>query len=234
MSDDQQTSKKAKTADSKDKDSRPEKDDKRSAAAPASSAAPMSLDDSNSEMVTLVSQEKTSFRVPKKAALQSHLVRTALEDDKDAKEVPLVHIAAPIVEKCIQYMTYHVDVPPRKIESPLKSSNMKELVDRFDAKFVDDIDLDTLMKLLLAANYMDIKSLLELICAKVASMMKGKTAPQIRKAFNIREEFTPEEYEEIKEKFPELLPIELPEKKDTATTATTTSTSAADDKKEKK
>jgi len=233
MADDQQAQKKAKTAESKDKDVRAEKDDKRNVATPGG-AVPMSLDDSGSDVVTLVSQEKTAFRVPKKAALQSHLVRTALEDDRDAKEVALVHISAPIVEKCILYMQYHVDVPPRKIESPLKSSNMKELVDRFDAKFVDDIDLDTLMKLLLAANYMDIKSLLELICAKVASMMKGKTAPQIRKAFNIREEFTPEEYEEIKEKFPELLPIELPEKKDNVATTPGASTSAGDDKKEKK
>jgi len=232
MSDDQQAPKKAKTAESKEKDARIEKDDKRSSVT-AGGAVPMSLDDSGSDIVTLVSQEKTAFRVQKKAALQSNLVRTALEDDKDAKEVALVHIAAPIVEKCIVYMQYHVDVPPRKIESPLKSSNMKELVDRFDAKFVDDIDLDTLMKLLLAANYMDIKSLLELICAKVASMMKGKTAPQIRKAFNIREEFTPEEYEEIKEKFPELLPIELPEKKDNVASASATPT-ATDDKKEKK
>jgi len=233
MSDDQQAPKKAKTAESKEKDTRIEKDDKRSSVT-AGGAVPMSLDDGGSDIVTLVSQEKTAFRVQKKAALQSNLVRTALEDDKDAKEVALVHIAAPIVEKCIVYMQYHVDVPPRKIESPLKSSNMKELVDRFDAKFVDDIDLDTLMKLLLAANYMDIKSLLELICAKVASMMKGKTAPQIRKAFNIREEFTPEEYEEIKEKFPELLPIELPEKKDNVASASATPTSATDDKKEKK
>jgi len=232
MSDDQQTSKKPKTAESKDKDVRLEKDEKKNAPTTVG-VAPMSLDDSGGDIVTLVSQEKTAFRVPKKAALQSHLVRTALEDDRDAKEVALVHIAAPIVEKCVQYMQYHVDVPPRKIESPLKSANMKELVDRFDAKFVDDIDLDTLMKLLLAANYMDIKSLLELICAKVASMMKGKTAPQIRKAFNIREEFTPEEYEEIKEKFPELLPIELPEKKDNAATVAT-AVSAVDDKKEKK
>jgi len=192
-------------------------------------------DGKGDELITLSSQEKTAFKVSRKAALQSNLVKTALEDDREAKEVSLVHITAPIVEKVVQYMNYHKDVPPRKIESPLKSNNMKELVDKFDAKFVDEVDLDTLMKLLLAANYMDVKSLLELICAKVASMMKGKTAPQIRKAFGIREEFTPEEYEEIKEKFPELLPIELPEKKDSSTTASSaTSSTDQKDQKDKK
>lgn len=137
--------------------------------------------------------------------MQSNLVKTALEEDKDAKSVELVHISAPIVEKVIQYMDYHKDVEPRRIESPLKSTNMRELVDRFDANFVDEMDLDTLMRVLLAANYMDVKSLLGLLCAKVASMMKGKTADQIRKTFNIRGEFTPEEEEEIRKDFKELL-----------------------------
>jgi len=155
--------------------------------------------------VILVSQEKKEFKVPKRAAMQSNLVKTALEEDKDAKSVELVHISAPIVEKVIQYMDYHKDVEPRRIESPLKSTNMRELVDRFDANFVDEMDLDTLMRVLLAANYMDVKSLLGLLCAKVASMMKGKTADQIRKTFNIRGEFTPEEEEEIRKDFKELL-----------------------------
>jgi hypothetical protein len=38
---------------------------------------------------------------------------------------------------------------------------------------------------------MDIKPLLDLSCAKVASMLKGKTPEQIRKQFNIANDFTP-------------------------------------------
>jgi len=45
--------------------------------------------------------------------------------------------------------------------------------------------------MILAANYMDIKSLLDLCCAKVASMIKGKTTEEIRKTFNIKNDFTP-------------------------------------------
>ena len=40
---------------------------------------------------------------------------------------------------------------------------------------------------------MDIKSLLELACAKVASLIKGMTIPQIREYFNIENDFTAEE-----------------------------------------
>ena len=70
---------------------------------------------------------------------------------------------------------------------------MAELVGEWDANFVDDIEQVMLFELLLAANYMDIKSLLDLTCAKVASMIKGKTPEEIRKTFNIVNDFTPEE-----------------------------------------
>ena len=49
-----------------------------------------------------------------------------------------------------------------------------------------------------AANYMDIKPLLDLACAKVASMIKGKTPEEIRKRFNIKNDFTPEEEEAVR------------------------------------
>jgi hypothetical protein len=60
-----------------------------------------------------------------------------------------------------------------------------------------DVDQEVLFELILAANYMDVKALLDLCCAKVASMMKGKPAEAIRKTFNIVNDFTPEEEEAI-------------------------------------
>ena len=67
----------------------------------------------------------------------------------------------------------------------------------WDATFVE-VDQETLFELILAANYMDLKPLLDLTCAKVASMLKGKTPEQIRKQFNIANDFTPEEEENQK------------------------------------
>ena len=51
----------------------------------------------------------------------------------------------------------------------------------------------------MAANYLDIKSLLELSCAKVASLIKNKTVAEIRTFFNIENDFTPEEEAQIQE-----------------------------------
>lgn len=49
-----------------------------------------------------------------------------------------------------------------------------------------------------AANYLNIKNLLDLTCQTVADMIKGKTPEEIRKTFNIKNDFTPEEEEEVR------------------------------------
>merc|ERR1712194_909989 len=68
----------------------------------------------------------------------------------------------------------------------------------WDKKFAG-VDDDTLFSLILAANYLDIKSLLDLTCKTVADYIKAcKTPQEIRRRFNIKNDFTPEEEEEVR------------------------------------
>lgn len=48
-----------------------------------------------------------------------------------------------------------------------------------------------------AANYLDIKGLLDVTCKTVANMIKGKSPEEIRKTFNIKNDFTPAEEEQV-------------------------------------
>jgi len=151
------------------------------------------------DVLELESQEKEKFPVPKKVAIMSELVKTMAEGDKDEKVIPLPNVKAAVLKKVVEWMKHHVDNPAKEIEKPLKSANLAECVsDQWDADFVD-VDQELLFELILAANYMDIKPLLDLTCAKVASMIKGKTPEQIRKTFNIQNDFTPEEEEAVRQ-----------------------------------
>ena len=158
----------------------------------------MGLDEPVGEKpLRLISQEQESFAVARKVALMSELIKTLLEGDKESTDIPLPHVKSSVLTKVIEYLKFHVDNPAKVIEKPLKSANMAEVVSQWDADFVD-VDQELLFELILAANYMDVKPLLDLTCAKVASMIKGKNPDQIRKTFNIVNDFTPEEEEAVR------------------------------------
>lgn len=116
-------------------------------------------------------------------------------------EVKVESVKLPILTKVVEYLNYHVDKKAVDIEKPLKSANLSELtpaLDPWDVNFVS-CEQDVLFEIILAANFMDIRPLLDLACAKVASMIKGKTPEEIRKTFNIKNDFTPEEEAAIRE-----------------------------------
>merc|ERR1719361_3000813 len=83
------------------------------------------------------------------------------------------------------FCTHYGQDPMTEIEKPLKSAVMSEVVQKWYADFVN-VEQVLLFELILAANYMDIKPLLDLTCATVASMIKGKTPEEIRQTFNTR------------------------------------------------
>jgi S-phase kinase-associated protein 1 len=156
---------------------------------------------SDSKTVHLVSQEGESFDVPVSVAKMSELVKTMIDEDQDddeAQEIPLPNVKSSILAKVIEFAQHFNAEPMFEIEKPLKSANMKDVVQDWYANFVS-VDQDVLFELILAANYMDIKPLLDLTCATVASLIKGKTAEEIRKQFHIVNDFTPEEEAQVRE-----------------------------------
>ncbi|KAI3919483.1 hypothetical protein MKW98_030194 [Papaver atlanticum] len=83
------------------------------------------------------------------------------------------------------------------IEDDCADEKGKDEVKNWDAEFVK-VDPSELFDLILAANYLNIKELCDLTCQTVADMIKGKTPEEIRKTFNIKNDFTPEEEEEVR------------------------------------
>jgi len=152
------------------------------AEAKAGEAAALSLDDVTGSL-KVVSKDKKEYDVERKNAFISTLIKTSLDTDPSATEVPIPGVASPILTEVIAYMNHHKGVEPPIIEKPLRSKVMKDVCkDPFDADFIDRIgdNRQALYDLILAANYMDIKSLLHLGCAKVASLIKGQPLEKIK------------------------------------------------------
>ena len=150
----------------------------------------------------LKSNDQKVFSVDIEVVKQFALIRTMLEDlgmnEGDEEVVPLPNVNAAILEKVIQWATYHKDDLPL----PKDDENEEEKTDisPWDADFLN-VDQETLLNLIQAANYLDIKRLLDMACKTVADMIKGKTPEEIRTTFNINTDFTPSEDEQIRNKY---------------------------------
>ena len=154
-----------------------------------------------------ISKEGDSFPVPTAVATMSELVKTMMDEDEEENddqdgsstpEIPLPNVKAQVLKKVIEFCDHHLAEPMTEIEKPLKSPNMADVVQKWYADFVD-LEQVLLFELILAANYMDIKPLLDLTCATVASMIKGKTPEEIRATFNITNDFSPEEEAQVRD-----------------------------------
>ena len=148
--------------------------------------------------IIFISSDGEKIEISSKAAQRSVLVKGILEDYPDGPEVPLNNVKSNILKKIKEYLDHYENEEPKEIERPLPSNNFKECVNEWDYNFVD-MDLQLIFEIILGANYMDIKPLLELSSAKVASIIKGKNTEEIRKIFDINNDFTPEEEQQILE-----------------------------------
>jgi S-phase kinase-associated protein 1 len=120
-----------------------------------------------------------------KAASRSKLLSGIIEDYPEDSEFPLNKINGETLEKVKEYLSHYQDSEPRQIEKPLQK-DFKDCVDEWDYKFIGD-DNSQILALIFAANFMDIKPLLELAAAKVATLIRGTTTESIRKDFDIKD-----------------------------------------------
>ncbi|KAJ8762128.1 hypothetical protein K2173_007278 [Erythroxylum novogranatense] len=150
---------------------------------------------SNTRKITLKSSDGETFEVDEAVALESQTIKHMIEDDCADNGIPLPNVTSKILSKVIEYCKKHVETP--KSDDRSSSSSVDDELKAWDAEFVK-VDQATLFDLILAANYLNIKSLLDLTCQTVADMIKGKTPEEIRKTFNIKNDFTPEEEDEVR------------------------------------
>ena len=143
-------------------------------------------------------------------------------------EIPLPNVSKDILAKVILFCTHYVDAVPStagdgdgKVKVKVaaaaaavptaesaKRANVKDFAKRtkiemtpWDLEFCD-VPQETLLKLIAAANYLHIDKLLNVVCQSFASLIEGKTPEQIRQQFHLKNDFTPEEQEQIAKQNP--------------------------------
>merc|ERR1719311_504848 len=121
----------------------------------------------------------------------------SLEDVDDTMETPLPNVKSPVLRKVVAFLSHHDGVPPAEINKPLPSADLQKCgVSKWDNDFID-VDHEMLHDLVVAANYLDCKPLLDLSCAKIAAAVRDLTGDELLAFVGRTEEFTPEEEDEL-------------------------------------
>ncbi|KAH0711491.1 hypothetical protein KY289_007450 [Solanum tuberosum] len=142
---------------------------------------------SSKKMLILKSSDGDEFEIEESIAVQSITIKNMVEDDYTLIPLPNVNTQNLIV--IIEYMKKHAE----------KTDSNEEEIKEFDKNFVKDKNYQKMLEIILAANYLHINDLMDLLCMAIADRIKNKYVSAVRMIFNITNDHTPEEEEKIHE-----------------------------------
>ncbi|EDU40520.1 SKP1 SCF ubiquitin ligase SKP1 component [Pyrenophora tritici-repentis] len=154
---------------------------------------------SSEKSISITTSDGITMNVPRPVAERSILIKNLLEDlgGESEESIPIPNVNEAVMKKVLEWCEHHRSDPPATQDDDSDSRKKSTDIDEWDQKFMQ-VDQEMLFEIILAANYLDIKALLDVGCKTVANMIKGKSPDEIRKTFNIQNDFTPEEEEQIR------------------------------------
>ncbi|KAK4719144.1 hypothetical protein R3W88_017482 [Solanum pinnatisectum] len=126
------------------------------------------------------------FVLDEAVAVRSQAIKNMVEGDCVSNIIPLPNLHSKIMTKVVEYWKKH-----------LEEGVSKDMLMDFYKNFMK-VDRSILHDLILAANFLNDKEMLDAMCQEVADRIKGKSLEKIREEFNIKNDFTPEPEEEIR------------------------------------
>ena len=163
--------------------------------------------------IKLRSSDEEIIEVDIEVAKMSRTIRTMMEnlgidESEDVEEeLPLLKVDSVILKKVLEWAAHHKDdpqpTPEEEEEEDFLNLEQEQRITirmtEWDRRFLQ-VDQPTLFDLVNAANYLDIKVLLDVATITLAAMIKGKTPEEIQDTFCIKKDATPKEEEEQAQK----------------------------------
>ncbi|KAH6795921.1 hypothetical protein C2S51_036907 [Perilla frutescens var. frutescens] len=141
--------------------------------------------------IVLLSSDGETFEVEESIAQLSVTIKNIIEDGCAADRIPLPKVDGKTLAKVIEFCKHHAT------NSGVDQTLNLEQYDKQYAQSVKD-DQGMMFDLIVAANYLNIKELLDALCRQVADMMRGKTPEELRNIFHIKNDYSQEEMNEVK------------------------------------
>ena len=117
-------------------------------------------------------------------------------------EFPVKNVESRVFHKVVEWCENHKGQPDPVVEQDPNTRERKWFTfNEYEKKFLE-VPVEELEELVMAANYLDIKSLYYYGCQAIAALIKGKSPDEIRALFGIEDDLTEEEKNEIRKQNP--------------------------------
>jgi len=153
--------------------------------------------DQAEKLVYIVTNQDGEMKhsMPLAYARMSGTIANMLDDIDDDSNIPIPNIKGEIMKKVVDFCKQHPDAPLNPTDAQQLELRTKPL-EGWDQDFVR-VPLSTLFEMILAANFLDLKPMLDVTCKGVAEMIKGKSPEDIKKIFGVEGDFTQEEKTQV-------------------------------------
>lgn len=152
----------------------------------------MSQTPSTEPVLRLLSTDKDALAITitKKAARLSMTLRDLMEDLGDSTDPVPVQVKGSLLGKIVGWMEANRDLEQEEAVDD-DQRKLPKLTEE-DHVFIDTFDDDGIVELILAANMLDMKHLLDIACISVSAWIKGKTPEDLRKVLERSDKPFPE------------------------------------------
>lgn len=147
--------------------------------------------------ITLISKEGEAFQVSRAVAKLSAYITNFHDEEtldnleEDLPEMPVPEVSSPVLQQVIEFCNHHLQDPLPKLKRPVCSPNIAEQgASDWYVQFVAPMGEPDLYHLIMAANFMDIKPLFDLLCATIACSIFHKSPQEVRQMFNIPDDIS--------------------------------------------
>ncbi|KAH7708523.1 S-phase kinase-associated protein 1 [Aphelenchoides avenae] len=158
--------------------------------------------------VTCVTSDNEKIEVDVDVLRLSHTFDTMYRDlgleesGEFPGDYPVKEINARIFRKVVEWCTEHKGQPDPVIDQDLNTRERKWFtLSEYEKAFLN-VPVNELEELVMAANYLDIKSLYHYGCQSIAARIKAMNPDEIRALFGIEDDFTEEEKAELRKQNP--------------------------------
>ncbi|KAL3613942.1 hypothetical protein CASFOL_042016 [Castilleja foliolosa] len=149
-------------------------------------------------MVILKTSDDKLIEVEDSIIIEAQTIKNMIEDGYADNVIPIPKVKSEVLAKVIEYCRHHAAARPSdEGDETVDKKAVEDELDKYDKKFVK-IDQEMIFEIILAANYLNIKSLIDLMCDAVANKMVYLSMEEVRKMFGQVNDLSPEEEEAIR------------------------------------